>query len=130
MALVVAVLLALLGLALIGLAILAFREDSPEWAYKIKRPGRLAFVGVLALVAALIVNVARTTIEDQVGDLVGQSVSCEKVGDMLIAGEKEDVYACTSSSGSNVGCFADVKDGVADVTRLAQATESPLQDRC
>jgi hypothetical protein len=128
--LLVAVLIGLAGLAMVALAILAIRDDSPQWAYKIRRPWLLLSTGLLALVVALIVNATRTSFSEQVGDFVGRGAECEQIGVLDVAGEPQDVHVCNAVSGVDLGCFAKVDGEIVDVTRQAQAATGVLRERC
>ena len=121
MTLVIAVLIGLLGLAMIVVGIVALRDDAPRWTLKIRRPGWLLFLGFVVVGVALLVNAARYNIEDDVKEFVGQEVKCNKVGSLVIDGQSQDVYACEATgSGSHLGCFARVDKQLVDVSREAE----------
>jgi hypothetical protein len=72
-------------------------------------------------------------IEEKVSDQVGESVECEKIGVMDIAGEREDVYRCATPTdygeggvqpaidGEPVGCYALVDGDLYEVCRSRSA---------
>ena len=129
MTLLVALVIAALGIALIGFAILALRDDAPQWTLRVKRPGWVGFLGVIALLVALIVNASRQSIADDVSDAVGREASCEKIGVLVIRAERVDVHACQAAGGANLGCFGRVDGDLVDLTRQSQALGA-LQNRC
>jgi hypothetical protein len=119
--LAIAVLMGLLGLALIVVGIVALRDDAPRWTLKINRPGWLLFLGFVVVGVALLVNAARYNIEDDVKEAVGREVKCDKVGALVIDGQSRDVYACEATGGgSHLGCFARVGEQLVDVSREAE----------
>ena len=116
---VVALLVA--GLALIGLGIVALRDDAPKWALRIPRPGRVLSLGIVAVIAAFLVNYYRYSIEEAVGDYVGHRVECEKIGALDVEGDRRDAYACSEQgSEERIGCYAREGDSVIDVTARAE----------
>ena len=121
MTLVIAVLIGLLGLAMIVIGILALRDDAPRWTLRIKRPGWVLILGFVVVGVGLLVNAARYNIEDDVKEAVGQEVKCNKVGSLVIDGQSQDVYACEATGGgSHLGCFARVDKQLVDVSREAE----------
>ena len=120
MGLLLAVGLALLGLAAIVIGIVALRDDAPRWTLKIKRPGWLLTLGVVSLVFAWLVNASRYNIERDVTEVVGQEVDCENVGALIVEGESRDVYACIGPGDAHLGCFVRAGDGVVDVSLRAE----------
>ncbi len=106
---------------MIAFGIFALREDAPEWTLKVRRPGRVLAVGVVAVIAALLVNYYRYDINEAVQDYVGHRVECEKVGELDVEGEQRDAYACVEQgSNEKIGCYAPEGDTVIDVTVRAE----------
>ena len=124
--LLVAILLAVTGVAGIVFAILALRDDPPSWMLKVRHPGWFAVYGVVALLAALLVNSSRRDIFDGITEYVGQPVRCDNLGELTVRGRTTDVYSCTAADdGMDLGCFAEVDGDVVDVTREAQELGRP-----
>ena len=123
MALLVVIVLAVLGLAMVAFGIVALRDEPPRWMLRIKRPGRVLSLGLVVLLAAVIVNYFRYSIDEEVADFVGHPVSCEEVGELQIEGERRQVYACVAPQDHDrrIGCFAQMGDTVADVSSRAEA---------
>jgi hypothetical protein len=119
----IVVALALVGFALTALGIVALRDEPPRWMLRIKHPGRVLAAGLVVLVAAVVVNVVRYDINEEVADFVGHPVDCEKVGVLDIEGERRDVYACTAPQNrdTRIGCYAQVGETVVDVSSRVQA---------
>jgi hypothetical protein len=118
--LLVAIGLAVLGVAAIVVGIVAIRDEAPAWALRIKRPGWLIALGIPALLLALLVNVSRTNFTDDVAEFVGQPVECDSVGTLDVEGEERDVVACQNERGTHLGCFVEVNGAVVDVSLRAE----------
>lgn len=130
MALFVVIALVVLGLAMVVFGIVALRDEPPGWMLRVKRPGRVLALGLVVLLAALIVNYFRYSIEEEVADFVGHPVSCEEVGELQVDGERRQVYACIAPQDQDrrIGCFARVGDTVADVSSRAEAPGAFARD--
>src|SRR5215211_7437978 len=122
MAALTVVVLAVLGVALVVLGIIAMRDEPPRWLLRIRRPGRMLVLGLVVIVGALILNAVRYSIEEEITDDTGQEVSCEKVGPLEIDGKERQVYSCIAneSGGAHIGCYARDGDGAREVTLQAQ----------
>ena len=122
MAVVAVFLLAAAGIGLLAVGIVALRDEPPRWMLRIRHPGRLLALGLVSVVAALIVNSLRYSIEEELRDDTGQEVSCREIGPLEIQGEERQVYACVASQsgGGHIGCYARDGDGVVEVTVQAQ----------
>jgi hypothetical protein len=120
--LLVAILLAVSGVAAIVFTIVALRDDPPRWMLKVKHPGWFAVFGVLALAAALFVNSSRRDVFDDITEYVGQPIRCESLGDLAVRGGSHEVYSCTAADdGMNLGCLASVDGQIVDVSMEARA---------
>jgi hypothetical protein len=118
MGLLLVIVLGLVGLGLVAFAIVAMRDEPPRWMLRFKRPGRILVLGLVVLLAALIVNIYRYDINEEVADFVGHPVSCHEVGELEIEGDNRQVYACIAPQDHDrhIGCFAQIGDSVADVS--------------
>ncbi len=117
----IAVLIGLLGLAMVVFGILALRDDPPRWMLRVKRPGWVLALGLVAIAVALLVRASIYHIEEDVEDQVGRVVSCDEVGSLEVEGESRTVYACVAAEGGeHLGCFARVAGTVIDVSRQAE----------
>ena len=121
MAVVIAIGLALLGVASAVVGIVALRDDAPRWTLKIKRPGWLIPLGLVLIVVAWVINANRYDFAEQVTEFVGQPVTCDGVGSLEVEGDVRDVYACENERGTHLGCFVRVDDAVVDVSLRAEA---------
>ena len=118
MSLLLVILLGLVGLGLVAFGIVAMRDEPPRWMLRFKRPGRILVLGLVVLLAALIVNLYRYDINEEVADFVGHPVSCHEVGELEIEGDNRQVYACIAPQDHDrhIGCFSQIGDIVADVS--------------
>lgn len=73
-------------------------------------------VVTLVAVALLLVGCGGSSVADQVSGSTGQSVSCNKIGVMFLAGKQSVVWSCWDESYATVGCFAEAGGGVVDVS--------------
>jgi hypothetical protein len=115
--------LVVVGLGMIAFGIVALRDEPPRWMLRFKHPGRVLALGLVTLVVAFIVNTLRYDIAEDVANYVGHPVSCEKIGELEIEGERRLVYSCIAPQNhdAHIGCFARVGDGVLDVSTQAKA---------
>ena len=122
MALLAVVVLVVLGAAMTAFGIVALRDEPPRWTLRVRRPGRVLFLGLAALLAAFVVNSRRYDIDEEVGAYIGQHVDCQEIGRLEIEGERRQVYSCVASESEDarVGCYARVGDDVMEVTRRVE----------
>ncbi len=121
MKLLVAALIGLLGLAMVVFGILALRDDPPRWMLRVKRPGWVLVLGLVAIAVAFLVRASIYHIEEDVEEQVGRDVNCDEVGSMEIEGESRTVYDCEAAEGGDqLGCFANVSNTVVDVSLRAE----------
>ena len=109
--------LAVVGLGLAALGWIALRDEPPPWALKVPRPGWVLSLGIVAVIAATVVNYYRWSMEEAVEDNVGKKVDCETVGSLDVEGERRDTDLCRiEGTDEQVGCFVRNGDGMSDVT--------------
>lgn len=114
--------LVVLGFGLIAFAIWVVRDEAPPWTWKFRRPGRALILSLVAFVGACTVSRVHVDIDEAVRDYVGEKVECEKVGALEVEAAERDIYACVRDGADRrrLGCFAQVGDGVLDVTRRVE----------
>src|SRR6186997_2748792 len=118
----VVLLLAALGVGMFVFGVIAYRDEPPRWMLRFKHPGRFILLGPALVVAAIVLNSFRFSMEEELKTDTGQEASCSTVGPLVIQGEERQVYACTSSQtdGSHIGCYAMIDGRATEVTLQAQ----------
>ena len=110
------------GLAAAAFGIFALRDEAPDWALRIKRPGRIVALGVALMFIGFVVNYYRFDFEEEFEAYTGRHADCEKLGGLEIDGADRDVYACLlADTTQRLGCYAYVDGEMVEVTPRAEA---------